>query len=501
MPTHAKPRRRRDNGDVSAVNLAELVAMPTRPDPVEAVKAERQPRPRVAPRKGWTQPGAGRAAVLLKPEPHRATTAQAQGIFPFLAGAGVPPVGAVMGWDVLTRATFTCHPVEWLLHELVTNPNMIFTGIPGSGKSATMKALALRLMAFGVKVLVAGDIKNEYAPMSQALGVPAVELGLGLPARMNPLDAGPLGQNLPTDPQRARERLDEIHRRRVTLLETLLEMQVGRRLLPIEKAAISYAVRRSTGEYDGASTLVDPTIPQVWRVLAQPDADLALDMGLPHADVELAKEKLEHIRHGLGNMIEGSLGGLFDAPSTVRLDFDAPIQSVDLSRIDGRGDETVAMTMACVSSWSQAAIDMPGGVRAIVRDEVWRSLRIPAMIRKIDSDLRLSRSTGTIQMLSTHRLSDFEQVGAAGSEEVMIARNLIASCDTRVQLAQDTGPLAMTKEAIGLTDAECEHIASWSAEHKGYALWKVGRATSHIVRTTLSAREKQLFHTNERMVV
>jgi type IV secretory pathway VirB4 component len=200
-------------------------------------------------------------------------------------------------------------------------------------------------------------------------------------------------------------------------------------------------------------------------------------------------------------MVEGSLGGLFDAPSTVRLDFGAPIQTVDLSRLDGRGDDTLAMVLACVSSWSQAAIDQPGDVRAVVRDEVWRSLRIPAMIRKIDSDLHLSRAHGTIQMLATHRLSDFEQVGAAGSEEVAIARNLIASCDTRVQLAQDTAPLAMTRDAIGLTDAECAHIASWTAEHKGYALWKIGRTASHIVRTALTGTEKRLFQTNERMIV
>jgi type IV secretory pathway VirB4 component len=494
-------RRRDDPTRAPEIDFAGLMNLPRHEPRVPATTGRALPVARTAPRKGWAQPGAGRAATLLRPDPHRATTAQVQGIFPFLTGAGVPPVGAVMGWDVLTRATFTCHPVEWLLRDLVTNPNMIFTGIPGSGKSATMKALAFRLMAFGVKVLVAGDNKHEYAPLARALGVEPVELGVGLPARLNPLDAGPLGSSLPTDPASARERLDEIHRRRVTLLESLLTMQLGRRLLPIELAAISYAIRRVTGQETAASVMTDPTIPQVWQVLAHPDRELARDLGIARGDVELACDKLEHVRHALGNMVEGALGGLFDGPSTVRLDFDAPIQSVDLSRIDGRGDDTVAMVLACVSSWAQAAIDQPGGVRAVVRDEVWRSMRIPAMIRKIDSDLRLSRSQGTIQMLSTHRLSDFEQVGAAGSEEVAIARNLIASCDTRVLLAQDTGPLAMTREAIGLTDSECQHIASWSAEHKGYALWKIGRAASHIVRVGLTPAELNLFHTNERMAV
>jgi type IV secretory pathway VirB4 component len=160
------------------------------------------------------------------------------------------------------------------------------------------------------------------------------------------------------------------------------------------------------------------------------------------------------------------------------------------------------MTLACVSSWGQAAIDEPGGpVRMVVRDELWRAMRVPAMIRKVDSDLRLSRAHGTIQVLSTHRLADFEAVGAAGSEEVTIASNLIASCDVRICLRQDTAPLRMTKQAIGLTDTESTHIASWTGEHVGRALWKIGRAESKIVQIILSPVERRLFYTNERMTL
>ena len=204
----------------------------------------------------------------------------------------------------------------------------------------------------------------------------------------------------------------------------------------------------------------------------------------------------------LGNMVRGSLSGLFDGPTTVQLDFAAPIQTVDLSRLNRRPDETVAMTLACVSSWGQAAIDEPGSpVRMVVRDELWRALRVPAMIRKVDSDLRLSRAQGTIQVLATHRLADFEAVGAAGSEEVTIATNLIASCDVRICLHQDTAPLAMTREAIGLTDTECAHIASWTGQQIGRAVWKVGRAASHVVQLILTPQEKQLYWTNERMAL
>lgn len=140
-------------------------------------------------------------------------------------------------------------------------------------------------------------------------------------------------------------------------------------------------------------------------------------------------------------------------------------------------------------------------MRLIVRDELWRAMRVPAMVRKLDADLRLSRAQGTIQVLATHRLADFEAVGAAGSEEVTIATNLIASCDVRICLRQDTAPLAMTRDAIDLTDTECAHIASWSGEQLGRAIWKIGRNSSHVVQTVLSPIERQLYWTNQRMAV
>lgn len=293
-------------------------------------------------------------------------------------------------------------------------------------------------------------------------------------------------------------------------------MRLRRDLSPTEEAALSLAINHATwkpaalaGRHvsevvasNGTTRLRDPTIPQVWELLRDPTPEMAHELRIRGQDTAELREMIRPLADALGNMIHGSLSGLFDGPTTVTMDFDAPIQTVDLSRLEGRGDETVAMTLACVSSWGQAAIDNPGGgVRLVVRDELWRAMRIPAMIRKVDADLRLSRSQGTIQVLATHRLADFEAVGAAGSAEVAIARNLIASCDVRICLRQDTAPLAMTKDAIGLTDTECAHIASWSGEQLGRAVWKIGRTASHVVQVVLHPAEQQLYYTNERMAV
>jgi hypothetical protein len=489
-----------------------VVAPPHPQDTTRTVALAAAPAP---PRRGWGRPGGGRAPRPPKVPVFRGSTAQVQGLYPWLYGGSLPIAGAYLGVDCLTGGAFTCHPLEWLNTGLISNPNLVITGVPGAGKSATVKAVALRLMPYGIRLFVAGDLKNEYAPLARALGVEPAELGPGLPGRINPLDAGPLGENLPADPAALAERLAEIHRRRLVLLSSLTAMRLGRPLTPTEEAAVSLAIGEASGRQGGrpegagagrASGGARPTSPgnpaigQVWSLLRDPTPQMAADLRIPHGSISELREMIRPVTDALGNMLHGSLAGLFDGPTNVAVDFSAPIQTVDLSRISDRGDDTVAMILACVSSWAQAAIDAPGPVRMVVRDELWRSLRIPALVAKIDSDLRLSRAQGTIQVLATHRLADFEAAGTAGSAEAVIAANLIASCDTRVCLRQDTGPLAATREQIGLTDTECAHIASWTGQHTGRAIWKIGRAASVVAQIVLTAEEKRLYWTNERMV-
>jgi hypothetical protein len=501
---------------LAEVSLAPYVGYPLSPKDhtvnLERTRDSARPVP-MPPRRGWARPWGGRSAMLPPVPVYRGSTAQAQGLYPWLYGGSLTPAGAYLGIDCLTGGAFSCHPLAWLADGLVSNPNILITGVPGVGKSATIKALALRLMCFGVRAFIAGDLKNEYAPLARALGAEPVELGPGLPGRLNPLDAGPLGENLPRDPGPLAERLAEIHRRRLVLLCSLAAMRLGRPLSPTEETAVSLAIYEASGrpphvpEGDGAGQArggareASPTIPLVWAALRDPSAEMARELRVRDDSVWMLREMIRPVTDAIGGMVRGSMAGLFDGPTTVRPDFSAPIQTVDLSRMADRGDETVAMILACVSSWAQAAVDEPGPARMVIRDELWRSLRIPALVRKIDSDLRLSRAQGTIQVLATHRLADFETAGVAGSAESAIATGLIASCDTRICLRQDTAPLAATREQIGLTDTECAHIASWSGQQTGRAVWKVGRSASAVVQVVLTPAERQMFWTNERMAI
>jgi hypothetical protein len=457
---------------------------------------ERRHRVAVVPRKGWMTRDGGRAASLPQPSVWRATTASAAGVYPWLVAQPLPAVGAAIGYDIFSRSTFCSHPVEWVRRNITTNPNVLLTALPGAGKSALIKQHVLRLAAFGTRSLILGDIKGEYNALARWLGVTPIILGPGSADRLNPLDGGPLAKNLPTGAPERAERLGEVHRRRLMLLKTLMTYRLGRPLRTIEEAAVGVALRRATGE-DRGGTLRDPQVAEVLHQLWELDDDDARGLQVPsrHALVESIREA----GLALHNLLSDTLAGIFDGPTTAPLDFSAPMQTVDVSRLEGRGDEALALVLSCLSSWGQAAVDDPSRraddpPRLVVRDELWRALRYAPLVAKVDADLRLSRAQGTIQFLCTHRLADFE-----AAAEPAVARRLVASCEVRILMAQDLGEVHSIGDQIGLSSAERDMVSSWNAAHIGRGLWRVGKNRGYVVQGVLTATERDLFYTNERM--
>jgi hypothetical protein len=95
---------------------------------------------------------------------YRMTSEQVGGVWPLIAGDGLPSTGAQMGIDFLSGGAFHVDPIGWTLAGVagVTNPNMMVFGAPGRGKSAAVKMFVLRMMAYFYRTLVLGDVKDEY---------------------------------------------------------------------------------------------------------------------------------------------------------------------------------------------------------------------------------------------------------------------------------------------------------------------------------------------------
>ena len=117
----------------------------------------------------------------------RASTRHARAVYPFQAETGLGWRGCLIGSDS-SGGAFCFDPWELYRSELVANPNVAVFGELGYGKSALMKSLLWRMLLFGRRAFVL-DVKGEYAPLCEALGVQPVRLAPGNGVRLNPLSA------------------------------------------------------------------------------------------------------------------------------------------------------------------------------------------------------------------------------------------------------------------------------------------------------------------------
>ncbi|SFC97038.1 hypothetical protein SAMN04487968_11726 [Nocardioides terrae] len=424
--------------------------------------------------------GRGKALLPLRTPAHRATTRNLQALYPFVIDSGLGTKGVYIGRQTSTDASFVHDPWQHYRSGVVTNPNMLLAGVIGRGKSALAKSLALRLSAFGVRIYVPGDPKGEWAPVAQALGTRPITLGRGLPTRINPLDPGVRPRGMAES-----DWLREVQVRRLSLLAALAETTLDRRLTPVERTALVLAV-------EAVSANRAPILPEIVHALMSPHPDAGASVNMT------ARELIDESRNlslELRRLVVGDLAGLFDGPTTHALDFTAPIQVLDTSRLAG-DDTAIALLMTCASAWMETALHSPDGrQRLVVYDEAWRMLRHLALVRRMQSQWKLSRALGVANLAVVHRISDLGAVGASGSEAVALAQGLLADCSTRIVYAQESDQVDITASALGLTDVEAEQLVHLP---RGRGLWKVGRHSA-IVDHILGADEMPIVDTDQRM--
>jgi hypothetical protein len=428
----------------------------------------------------------GRPLLSMQVPAHRATTRNLQAVYPFVVDSTLSSRGVYVGRQAGSDASFVFDPWELYADNVITNPNILLAGVIGRGKSALAKSLALRMTAFGVRVYVPGDPKGEWAAVARALGSDPIVLGRGLPTRINPLDPGPRPRHMPPD-----EWQREVLARRNGLLASLAETALDRRLQPVERNALLLALTAVTGRGDPDAGPA-PVLPEIVQALMAPEEETArtLNMTSRELTVDSRSVALE-----LRRLVVGDLAGLFDGPTTQPLDFDAPIQVLDTSRLAG-DDTAIALLMTCASAWMEMTLAADrGGRRLVVYDEAWRMLRHLALVRRMQSQWKLSRALGVANLAVVHRISDLGAVGASGSEAVALAQGLLADCSTRIVYAQESDQVDATATALGLSDVEAEQLIHLA---RGRGLWRIGQHSA-IVDHILGAAEVEVVDTDGRM--
>ncbi|NMM16645.1 MAG: ATP-binding protein [Cellulomonas sp.] len=458
--------------------------------------------------RGDRRRGRGWAPASAPVVSYQMTSDQAGAFWPFVAGPGLPQTGAQMGADTMSGTAFYADPIGWVLRDdiPVTNANVITMGKPGTGKSATTKAFALRMTDFGYRILILGDPKDEYEPLCRFFGVDPIALGPGMPARVNPLAFGPLGDGWDRlDARQAQQRAAIVFSRWLTLVRGLVGSQrIGEQRVPFgpsEEVIVKTALRDLTGYAHAASTLTETTIPRLWHHLDEPSDALVEQCRFATRQQFLDESRL--LRDALGQLVSGALAGLFDDHTNIAVDWTAPIQSLSLSRLSPLGDEAIGIALLALNSWGRGMREIapPGDLRVVVRDEVWRVMRLGVdAVKSLDEDFRLSRGVagkgGDIQWANAHKPSDMLTVGDVGSQAANIARDLMHLADIKILHGQKPEIAHDLDRMLGLGPQATAAMTGWAMQRKGRALWMVGEHP-YKVETRLHPVEQQLTWTNE----
>src|SRR4051812_37911117 len=406
---------------------------------------------------------------------HRATTANAQAIYPFVAESGLGARGALIGID-LHGAAFTYDPFVLYEQRVISNPNLFIAGEIGAGKSSLVKTYLYRQAVFG-RIPWVADPKGEYAPLARALGAEPIQLAPGGDVQLNPITraAGWDGQ--------------------LNLLRALAAGALERRLSPEEDAALREALRALNVEP------ADPVLPGLVDLLFQPTPSIAERRVTTPRDLA---ERIPPAALALQRLCEGDLRGMFDGPTTPGLRLDGRAVVLDLSRCSD--SSALGLVMTCASAWERGMITAlhaeaeregrPPRKMINVFDEAWRALAVLGVGEWLQASFKLSRRDGVQNVVIMHRVSDLAAAGAAGSRERELAEGLLHDAQTRVIYRQAPDNVPLTRELLGLTSVEADLLPELS---DGVALWKVG-IRGFLVQHRLSSWELPVIDTDGRML-
>lgn len=422
---------------------------------------------------------------------HRATTAHLASVHPFHGGHALADVPApYVGVNVTDGGSAWCYdPFELYGRDLgggmiLTNSNLLVLGEPGNGKSTAVKTMLWRQAGYyGSRRFIAiSDPKGEYGPLSSALGIPTVKLQPGGRDRLNPLDPGPGDHETSV-------------LARQTLLIAMIGVALGRDLNVVEQAILAIAVTRLDERH---RTGRPATLVELAALLGVLPAELRTH---PHLGLLTETElnaSLTALRLALVRLLEQTLRGMFDGPSTVPANWmSGPGITLDLSAVFDN-PEALQLVQLTANAWlSQQLAALQGQNRRgiLVEDEVWATTASERSAKALQARLKLCRLYGIWNVLVTHRLSDLRAQADDGSSASKVAEGLIGDIQTKVVFRQATDQLA---DATRLLRLNAKTTALLPELTKGRALWLVAGRKA-VVHHVLGWHEAHLTDTDQQM--
>lgn len=359
----------------------------------------------------------------------RATTAEWQSAYPWHFGGSIPSIGPVLGVDRLAGGSpFGLDPLRLVAEKHATNSNMVVAGAPGNGKSAFVKQLLWNLVgAFGYR-FVATDVKGEYRAIAEALGAPVLDLHPGGSTRINPL-------------QDSHGRLE--------FVEALASLCLNRSLDSLERATLTAALKVLPAA---------PVLGDLLGVLREIPASVCDELVIDRAE---ALSGTQALRFGLGELLAGSLAGMFDGPSTIDPTASPAGFVLDVSGC-GTDDRVLRLAMLAGQRGVSQMLAVETRPTLRINDEGWRVASTLEGARYMQHDFKLGRVDALSNILVVHRFAEIgaQADGVAGE----IAKRLVSDADLHVMFRQgDTADAADSVDRLRLPESTRETLVQLPA--------------------------------------
>lgn len=310
----------------------------------------------------------------------------------------------IIGREVYSGKGYIYDPFQ-LYGQQLPAPHWLVLGESGNGKSALEKTYVLRQLRFRDRQVVVLDAQGEDGVGEWNLI--AEELGI-TPIRLDPMAALDHGIRLnPLDPAITTTG-------QLALLRTIIEVAMGHGL--DERSGFALKVAHAYVN----ETIVErqPVLTDIVERLRHPEPESAEAMNVAIDDVRAWGLDVALV---LDRLVDGDLRGMFDGPTTVGIDLDAPLIVFDLSHID-RNSIAMPILMAIVGVWLEHTWIRPDRKKRIfLVEEAWHIINSPFVAQLFQRLLKFGRRLGLSFVAVVHHLSDVVD-GAAAREAAAILK-------------------------------------------------------------------------------
>ena len=341
------------------------------------------------------------------------------------------------------------------------NSNAVVLSESGGGKSFAIKLEALRLMMFGIEVMVI-DPENEYQRLCEAVGGSYITLSLNSPSRINPFD-------LPTkmmadDDDALRSNLISLH----GLLRLMLggmQNRGGATLSPAEEADLDSAliatyakvgITQDPMTHDGQP----PTIGDLY--------DILLHMG--GSGPNLAQR--------LRKYTTGTFAGIFSQQSNIKLHNQLVVFNIQNLEEELR---PVAMYITLNYIWNKTKSDAKK--RVLIVDEAWQIMKYEDSANFLFGLTKRARKYNLGITSITQDVEDFTSS--------RLGRAIIANSSMQILLKQHSSAVDLLADVFKLTSTEKKLLNQFPI---GQGLFFAGR--NHVqIQVIASPTEQELVTT------